>query len=53
MKKRNAGWQERDVDLSWETQPEYRKYIGERQHQTTDLRTGHQLKESEKGLEEL
>jgi len=46
---------EPDVDLSWETQPEYSKYIGECQQQTTELRTrmGPLLKESEKGLKEL
>jgi len=27
MKYRSTGWQELDIDLSWETQPEYRKYI--------------------------
>jgi len=42
-----------DVDLSWETQPEYCKYIGKCLQQTTELRTGPPLKESEKGLEEL
>jgi len=36
-----------------ETQPEYSKYIGKCQQQTTELRTGTQLKESEKGLKEL
>jgi len=53
MKQRSAGWQEPDVELSWETQPEYSKYIGKCQQQTTKLRTGPPLKESEKGLEEL
>jgi len=53
MKQRNAGQRELDVDLSWETHPEYNKYIGECQQQTTELRRGPQLKESEKGLEEL
>jgi len=48
MKQRNAGRQELDVDLSWETHPEYSKYIGECQQQTTELRTGPLLKESEK-----
>ncbi|XP_063117741.1 iron-sulfur cluster transfer protein NUBPL isoform X6 [Rattus norvegicus] len=33
--------------------PEYSKYRGECQHQTTELRTGPPLKESEKGLKEL
>jgi len=46
MKQRSAGWHEPDVDLSWETQPEYSKYIGECQQQTTELRMGLQLKES-------
>jgi len=41
------------VDLSWETHPEYSKYIGECQQQSTELRSGSLLKESEKGLEEL
>jgi len=45
--------QELDVDSSCETQPEYSKYIGECQQQTSELRTGPPLKESEKGLEEL
>jgi len=53
MKQRSAGWQELDVDLSWETQPEYGKYIGEYQQQTTELRTGPLLKDSEKGLKEF
>jgi len=53
MKQRSAGRQESDVDLSWETQPEYSKYIGECQQQTIELRTGLPLKESEKGLKEL
>jgi len=53
MKQRSTGRQELDVDLSWETQPEYNKYIGECQQQTTELRTGPPLKESEKGLKEL
>jgi len=53
MKQRSAGWQDPDVDLSWETQPEYNKYIGECQRQTTELRTGPLLHKSEKGLEEL
>jgi len=53
MKQRSAGRQEPDVDLSWETQPEYSKYIGECQQQTTELRTEPLLEESEKGLEEL
>jgi len=46
MKQKSAGQQEPDVDLSWETQPEYSKYIGECQQQTTELRTGPPLKES-------
>jgi len=53
MKQRSAGRQEPDVDLSWETQPEYSKYRGECQQQTTELRTGPLFKESEKELEEL
>jgi len=53
MKQRSAGRQEPDVDLSWETQPEYSKYRGECQQQTTELRTGPPLKESEKELESL
>jgi len=53
MKQRGTGWQEPDVDLSWETQPEYGKYIGECQQQTTELRTGPPLKESEQGVKEL
>jgi len=53
MKQRSAGWQEPDVDLSWETQPDYGKYIGECQQQTTELSMGSLLKESEKGLKEL
>jgi len=53
MKQRSAGWQEPDVDLSWETQQEYSKYRGECQQQTTELRKGPPLKESEKELEEL
>jgi len=53
MKKRSSGWQEPDVDLSWETQPEYSKYRGECQQQTTELKKEPPLKESEKGLEEL
>jgi len=35
------------------TQQEYSKYIGECQQQTTELRTGPPLTESEKGLKEL
>ena len=53
MKQRNADRQEPDVDLSRETQPEYSKHRGECQQQTTELRTGPPLKESEKELEEL
>jgi len=52
MKQRSSGWQELDVDLSWET-ARIGKYIGECQQQTTELRTGPLLKESEKGLKEL
>jgi len=53
MKQRNAGRQEPDVDLSWETHPEYSKYIDECQQQTTELRTGPLLKESEKDWKSL
>jgi len=53
MKQRSADRQELNVDLSWETQPEYSKYRGECQQQTTELRIGPPLKESEKELEEL
>jgi len=53
MKQRSAGWQESDVDLSWETEPEYSKYIGECQQQTTELRMGPLLNESDKSLKEL
>jgi len=53
MKQRSADRQEPDVDRSWETQPEYSKYIGECQQQTTELRIGPPLKESEKELEDL
>jgi len=53
MKQRSADRQEPDVDLSRETQPEYSKYRGECQQQTTELRIGPPLKESEKELEEL
>jgi len=48
-----AQHKEPDLDRSWETQPEYSKYRGECQQQTTELRTGLPLKESEKELEEL
>jgi len=44
---------EPDVELSLETQPEYVKYLGDCQQQTTELRMGPPLKESEKGLKEL
>jgi len=50
---KSTGWQELDVDLSWETQLEYGKFIGECQQQTSELRMGTPLKESEKGLKEL
>jgi len=53
MKQKSAGWQEPDIDLSWETQPEYSKYIDKCQQQTTELRMGPPLMESEKELEEL
>jgi len=53
MKQRSADQQEPDVDRSWETQAEYSKYRGECQQQTTELRIGPPLKESEKELEEL
>jgi len=53
MKQRSAGRQKPDVDLSWETQPEYSKYIGECQQQTTELRMRPPLKGSEKELKEL
>jgi len=41
------------VKSTYCTQPEYSKYRGECQQQTTELRTGPPLKDSEKGLEEL
>jgi len=53
MKQRSAGRQEPDVDRSRETQPEYSKYRGECQQQTTELRIGPPLKESQKELEDL
>jgi len=53
MKQRSAGRQEPDVNLSRETQPEYSKHRGVCQQQTTELRIGPPLEESEKELEEL
>jgi len=53
MKQRSAGRQEPDVGLSRERQPEYSKHRGKCQQQTTELRIGPPLKESEKELEEF
>jgi len=53
MNQRSAGRQEPDVDLSGDTQPEYSKYRGECQQQTTELITAPPLKEWEKELESL